>query len=88
MVAELLDRGASIDAQDNEGNTPFHLAAARNHLPAVQVLVERGANFMQDNAAGELVPLRALNGGNGALLDSIFPSPASRWSPRLYDCSQ
>ena len=88
MVAYLLDRGAEIDAQDVNGETPFHLAARANHLETVRVLTGRGANFMLTNAADELVPLRALNWGNGALLDSIFPQPPSRWSPGLYDCSE
>ena len=49
----LLDAGAKIDALDNDGNTPLHLAAL-NDLPAIYLkLVEAGANPQAKNLAGE-----------------------------------
>ena len=43
VVAELLDAGAEIDSQDNEGLTPFLLAAKYNHLEIVHLLWDKGA---------------------------------------------
>jgi len=44
VVNELLNRGANIEAQDDEAGTALFLAAGNNHLDVVKELLNRGAN--------------------------------------------
>ncbi|MBS3764144.1 MAG: ankyrin repeat domain-containing protein [Planctomycetes bacterium] len=50
VVALLLAGGARIDAKDNDGRTPLHLAALKGHENVVAVLLENGA---KSNAKGD-----------------------------------
>jgi cytohesin len=43
IARALLSKGASIDLQDADGNTPLHLAASAGNLKLVQLLVQQGA---------------------------------------------
>jgi ankyrin repeat protein len=38
----LLERGAGIEAQVNDGGTPLHIAAAQGHSEVVELLLEWG----------------------------------------------
>ena len=42
----------NIDEQDNDENTPLHLACANNHKKAVRVLVEAGASVFSRGEYG------------------------------------
>ncbi|BDR57618.1 ankyrin repeat domain-containing protein [Xylocopilactobacillus apicola] len=50
----LIDAGAKIDIQDNEGNTPLWRAAMRNRKgsPVIDALMEAGANPAISNNHG------------------------------------
>jgi hypothetical protein len=48
----LLSHGASIDFEDNEGNTPLHYAASYGHLPIVRRLLQIGASAFTRNNLG------------------------------------
>lgn len=50
----LLNHGASIDFQDQFGNTPLHVAAYFNRKAIVKLLIERGAQVGITNNAGQL----------------------------------
>ena len=42
----LIDRGANINALDNDKQTPLHFAAKRsNNAEVVKTLIDRGANL-------------------------------------------
>lgn len=46
VVELLLDRGALIDATDQDGWTPLHQAAYSGRLPTCRVLLQRGASLL------------------------------------------
>ena len=45
--------GANINAKDNDGYTPLHLASYAGHLPIVELLVNNGAKVNIKNGKGE-----------------------------------
>ena len=45
----LIERGADLSAQNNEGETPLHLALRTVKVDAVRMLIERGDLSAQDN---------------------------------------
>lgn len=45
MVRFLCEKGADVNAQDNEGWTPLHAAACCGNLPIVKYLCEHGADI-------------------------------------------
>ena len=44
VVRMLIDRGADVLAESNEGDTPLHLASQEGHVEVVHMLVERAAD--------------------------------------------
>jgi len=53
MVKLLLDRGANIEAVQNDGHTPLFAAAHYGHLETLQYLVKRGADTKHRNDLGQ-----------------------------------
>lgn len=59
IVAMLLERGAEIDARDQDsGATPLYNAASWGKLDAVKLLIEKGADVNARNKTGK-TPLAA-----------------------------
>ena len=44
MITQLLDQGASVQAQDGKGRTPLLLVVDRNHVESANLLIEAGAD--------------------------------------------
>jgi ankyrin repeat protein len=59
QIREALDRGASPNARDEQGNTPLMLAAVYGEAGAVRLLLDRGAEVNAANAAGATALLHA-----------------------------
>ena len=62
-MSELLIRGAHIDAKDEHGNTPLHLAALMGYPDSTEELLEWGADVNIVNANGQLPIELALRRG-------------------------
>jgi len=52
-VQQLLQKGANIDARDNTGKTPLHMAAPGDQVELVKLLLERGANVKAKDDKGK-----------------------------------
>ena len=55
-----LDKGADVNAKDNDGWTPLHIAASKNHREIVELLIAKGADV---NATGESSSVFIWQGG-------------------------
>jgi len=54
MAKYLIERyNATIDTQDNKGNTPLHYAAITQHEPTIGVLITHGADINKCNNDGK-----------------------------------
>ena len=51
-VRVLVEQGADVHAQDQDGDAPLHLAARKGHGEVVKVLVELGADTQARDAEG------------------------------------
>jgi uncharacterized protein len=56
VIDFLLKRGASLDSQDEDGNTPLHIAILNDQRVVVKYLINRGARLDISNKAS-LTPL-------------------------------
>ena len=54
----LIEKGASVNAQDNEGSGPLFLAAEGGHLDTVNLLIDNNADFKAESREG-VTPLMA-----------------------------
>ncbi|XP_063070972.1 protein phosphatase 1 regulatory inhibitor subunit 16B isoform X2 [Engraulis encrasicolus] len=54
MVRILLERGANVNAQDNELWTPLHAAATCGHAGLVKILIHHGADLLAVNSDGNM----------------------------------
>jgi ankyrin repeat protein len=55
-VCKLIERGADLTAQNNNGWTPLHLASQMGHADVAHMLIERGADLTVQDSRG-LTPL-------------------------------
>jgi len=82
----LLDKGADVNAQDNDGETPLHIASFKGYIEIAELLLDRGAdvNARDGWSQSGRTPLHfAAWGGNSEiaklLLDKGADINAKRW---------
>ncbi len=52
-IDDLLDQGADVDAEDDNGRTPLFIASSYGHVPIVKKLLKRGADFRIQTPSGD-----------------------------------
>ncbi len=67
-VESLLSRGADVNQQDPDGNTPLHLASAAGQMSAVELLVQKGADVRVQNKHRRMPHQEAVEAGNGEIV--------------------
>lgn len=60
LAERLLDAGASVEARDRGGSTPFLIAARMGQDGALELLAERGSNLHQRNLEGRSALLESV----------------------------
>jgi YVTN family beta-propeller protein len=53
IVEYLIERGAKVEATNNDGNTPLHVAAFLCRLDIVRLLLDKGGSALTKNKRGE-----------------------------------
>jgi ankyrin repeat protein len=76
-IEEILNQGASVDARDEKGCTPLHLAARANQSEAIKILVAHGADI-ESRSKDERTPLLdAAHGCAPQALDTLLEAGAN-----------
>ncbi len=85
QVADLINKGDDVNARDNRGNTPLHLAVLADKLQVVEKLIEGGADVNAKNNHGA-TPLHwaALN-QNVNILEKLIEKGANVNEKNKYD---
>ena len=63
---------SSIDAQNEDGKTPLHLAAEQGHTVSVQVLLKNGADALLTSYIGQLPLHGAVQNGHSSTVDLLL----------------
>ncbi|WCR53691.1 MAG: Phosphocholine transferase AnkX [Wolbachia endosymbiont of Ctenocephalides orientis wCori] len=50
IVVSLIEKGANVNAKDNDGNTLLHLAAKDGHTAVVELLIGKGVDITANNS--------------------------------------
>lgn len=89
-VVALLSHSADIDARDNEGNTPLHLAVEKKYVSIVQALVVFGCNINIKNQTEKtprhIVGKEASGTNDDMILYILHSVGAKRCPPTLVKC--
>ena len=72
IIALLVERGARVDATDNDGNSTLSHAAARGHEAVVCVLLDNGANVQFKNPDGWSALHYASNNGHAKVVETLI----------------
>jgi len=69
LIKLLVDNGAKVNAKNETGGTPLHLAAFWGHFPVVKYLVKEGAKFDVQNNKGKTAMEVAASYGHGDIAE-------------------
>jgi ankyrin repeat protein len=83
IAQALLNHGAAVNAQDDEGKTALMFAAERGNTPMVRLLLDRGASLDTRTAEGATAWTLAREQGHRAVLKWLHPARLSPSRLRL-----
>ena len=87
-VAQMVQRGASVDSTDIEGNTLLMLAARDGHLDLVDFLIKQRAKLNARNSAGDTALRLAAFRGHLSVVQRLIAGGANvnmpGWTPLAY----
>ena len=75
IVADLLARGADVEARQELGFTPLHNAAAEGNETIIRLLLDRGADRSARSDSGKTAQEIARQRGRGAAAELLRPEP-------------
>ena len=67
----LIEKGADVNAANNEGDRPLHLASEAGHLTTVQCLLDHGAELGSSGWGGGSPLHAAAEGGDGGVVQAL-----------------
>ena len=76
-VATLIATGATLDAQDGDGDTPLHAATRGGHAAVVSLLIQATASLNVQNNDGEAPLHAAADGGRDVIVSLLIQATAS-----------
>lgn len=71
-IHEALKNSAQVDAQDDDGRTALHMAAANGYTSIAQVLLKAGANTEMKNTSGNTALHWACVGGSASMVELLL----------------
>ena len=75
-VATLIATGATLDAQDGDGDTPLHLAADGGHAVIASLLIQATASLNVQNDDGRTPLHLAVGGNHGGIVAALLAAKA------------
>ena len=78
-IKRLCERGADINAQDNQENTPLHWAVEAGNETAIRQLIKNGADKSIKNKRNVTPLMRAAEIGNEAVIRAFFAMESSQY---------
>lgn len=75
-VVELIDRGASLDMTNNDGNSAMWLACYGNDIHTLKALIDAGANINVQNDNGATPLIYSASAGREAMVQCLLAAGA------------
>ena len=88
-VRREIDKGADVNAKNDNEETPLHLAAYQNNPKIIELLVENGADINAKGCFSEMTPLMiaAQNSDNSTIIETMIKLGASVNEKNMGDIS-
>ncbi|KAK3617420.1 hypothetical protein LTR56_025290 [Elasticomyces elasticus] len=80
LVNHLVSNGADLNAQDDEGRSPWHIAAAYGKADAIKIMLNQPPSVLNVNAPVQLGSARW--NGHSYVITSAEPGKVSKWTER------
>ncbi|UIP92691.1 ankyrin repeat domain-containing protein [Wolbachia endosymbiont of Anopheles demeilloni] len=76
QVADFINKGDDVNAKNNHGDTPLHLATKNSHLDVLEKLIKEGANVNERNKYGNIPLHWAASYGRLSIVEELIEKGA------------